>query len=368
MNPRVIVIAVLVLISVSAIGQAQEHQTKKVLLAPIKVVEGASQPKISEELAVALATRLTKEGDAQLTPFSPDSVKALESTPIDYKRIARVVKRDNMDLAIYGVLTKHPEGYSFELSVVGPDERQKPKAFYINATSMEDMVNQLDDVVAQMGKEVFNRPVVSGIKIDGNKRIEKNTILNKITIKPGDIFRRSAVGDQIKNVYDLGYFDDVQFRAEPADQGKVDLVLTVKERPFIKAIEIEGNKRLSTDTLLDALITKRHNVVSTQNIRADIAKIKAMYEKEGFFQPEIEFSVKELSRNEAKLVYEIREGKKGYLAQVTFEGRKSIPEKELREIHAREYGGKPTPTDGILPGKGVYQRSGGCASTGDRPG
>jgi outer membrane protein insertion porin family len=332
MSPRALLIAVLVLIPVLANAQAKETPSKTALMAPIKIVEGDSQPKFGDELAIALANKLQSEGDAQLTPASRELVGLLKDKQIDNRRISRMLKLDNKDLAIYGVLAKHPEGFSLEVSVVGQDEKQKAKTFFANATSMEDLINQLDDVASQIGKELFNRPVIAAVKIDGNKRVEKNTILNKITLKPGDTFRRSALGDQIRNVYDLGYFEDVQIRADPADQGKVDLVVTLKERPFIKSIEIVGNKVLSKDSILDALTTKSHNAVSMENIRADIEKIKKMYEKEGYYQPEIEYSVKELTRHEAKLVFEIREGKKGYLLHVVFEGRKSISEKELKRI------------------------------------
>ncbi len=329
MKHQVIVIAALMLIPMLA--QGQEPQTRKALILPIKVVGEQSPTRFSDELAGALATRLSAEGDAEPVP-APKLASLLEAKTPDWKPIARVVKRQTFDAGIYGTLTKQPEGYSLEIAVVGQDETRKPKLFFANATSMNDLVAQLDDLVAQIGKEVFGRPTIGSVKVEGNRRIEKNAIVNKMSVKAGDTFRRSSIAEQIRSIYELGYFDDVQIRAEKAEPDKVELVVDVKERPSIGAIEIEGNTVFTTDKLVDELTTKSRNVASIQKIKADIGKIKGLYEKEGYYETDIEFAVKELSRNEAKLVFTIREGNKSYLLHVVFDGRKSIDEKELKRI------------------------------------
>ncbi|MEW6349596.1 MAG: outer membrane protein assembly factor BamA [Thermodesulfobacteriota bacterium] len=329
MRSRVIVIAALMLIPMLA--QGQEQQTKKALVLPVKVIGEQTEPRFSNELAGALATRLSAEGDAEVIP-APALKSLFEPKTPDWKRIARVVKRQEFLAAVCGTVTKQAEGYSLEIAVVGQDESQKPKLFFANATSMDDLTGQLDDLVAQIGKEVFGRPTIGNIKIEGNRRIDKNAILNKMSVKPGDTFRRAAIAEQIRSVYDLGYFEDVQIRAEKAEQDKVELVVDVKERPSIKAIEIEGNTVFTTDKLLDELTTKSLNVVSIQKMKADIEKLKKLYEKEGYYETDIEFAVKELSRNEAKLVFTIREGAKSYLVHLVFDGRKSIDETELKRV------------------------------------
>ena len=139
------------------------------------------------------------------------------------------------------------------------------------------------------------------------------------------------MSDEIRELYGMGYFDDVQMRAEETPKGEVDLLITVKERPSIKEIEIEGNKVFSKDNILDHLTTKSLTVASVDKIHNDITKLKKMYEKEGYFQPQIEYKIKEISPNEAKLVFNIKEGSKSYLTIVAFDGRKNVPERELRK-------------------------------------
>ena len=139
-------------------------------------------------------------------------------------------------------------------------------------------------------------------------------------MKPGEVFSRTALSDEIRELYNMGYFDDVQIRAEETPTGQVDLHITLKERPSIKSIEIEGNKVFTKDELLDTLTTKSFTVASTAKIRDDIAKIKKMYEKDGYYQPKIDYEIKELTRDEAKLVFKIEEGRKSFLTEIVLEG------------------------------------------------
>jgi outer membrane protein insertion porin family len=129
----------------------------------------------------------------------------------------------------------------------------------------------------------------------------------------------------------MGYFDD-PIRAEDVAQGEVDLHITLKERPSIKTVDIEGNKVFSKDEIVDALTTKSFTVASIEKIRDDIAKIKKMYEKDGYYQPKIDYEIKELSPSEAKLIFKIDEGQKSYLTDLVLEGRKSLPESDLKKI------------------------------------
>jgi outer membrane protein insertion porin family len=215
---------------------------------------------------------------------------------------------------------------------MGKDSRQKPRTFSATGKDMEQIISRLEDLSVEIGKTVLNRPVIGSIKIEGNNRIQKEAILNKLAMKQGSPFRRSAIPDEIRDIYSMGYFEDVQIRAEPAEKGQVELHIVLKERPSIKEIQIEGNKIYSTDEILDGLTTKSFSVASLEKIRDDISKLKKMYEKKGYYQPEIDYEIKELSRNEAKLIFRIKEGRKSYLTRIIFEGRKILPEKELKEI------------------------------------
>ncbi len=322
---------IIVLVGLIAPGFVSAQSLKKVLLFPFKV----SGPGVSEgtgvDLASVLGSELSREGDMEIVSGKPFE-NVVNERQIDNARVRRLLERAGAQAAIWGTLTKLEEGYSLEAYALQQEGSTKPRFFSITGKDMADLINHVKDLATQMSALAVDRLKVGEIKIEGNKRIGRDAILNKLDVKPGDAFRKSGIGDEIRELYSMGYFDDVQMRAEETPKGEVDLLITVKERPSLKEIEIEGNKVFSRDAILDHLTTKSLTVASVDKIHNDITKLKKMYEKEGYFQPDIQYEIKEISANEAKLVFNIKEGGKSYLTIVAFDGRKNLPEKDLKKV------------------------------------
>ena len=68
------------------------------------------------------------------------------------------------------------------------------------------------------------------IEVQGNKRIETATILAKIKTKEGDIFSPSQIKEDIKTLYQLGHFEDVQVKTEGFEKG-LKVIFFIKEKP-----------------------------------------------------------------------------------------------------------------------------------------
>jgi outer membrane protein insertion porin family len=329
MKKLLLLIVALLLIPVLSSGQ--ELKFKKIMLFPFKSVTAGVGETFGSELAGVLGAELAREGDVEIVSGKPfESI--VQDRNVDPVRVARVAGRMECVAALWGKVSKLEDGFSLEVSLVLKDEPQKPRHFSADGKDVEDLIARMKDMTAEIGSAALNRPKIHEIKVEGNKRIQKDAILNKLDVKPGSPFRKSALGEEIREIYGMGYFDDVQIRTEDVAQGEVDLHITLKERPSIKTIEIEGNKLLSKDEIIDALTTKSLTVASVEKIRDDIAKIKKMYEKDGYYQPKIDYEIKELSPSEAKLTFKIDEGQKSYLTDLVLEGRKSLPEKDLKKI------------------------------------
>ncbi len=66
---------------------------------------------------------------------------------------------------------------------------------------------------------------VNKILIAGNRKTKERVIRRELVIYPGDVFRRSAILRSQREVYQLGFFEDVQLRDEPV-RGTNDINLT----------------------------------------------------------------------------------------------------------------------------------------------
>ncbi|MYF02266.1 MAG: outer membrane protein assembly factor BamA, partial [Gammaproteobacteria bacterium] len=89
---------------------------------------------------------------------------------------------------------------------------------------------------------------VEDIQVKGLLRVSTGTIFNQISMQIGDEVDALSIRTLIRELFETGYFDDVTV----ARDGN-ELVVEVKERPWIDSITIEGNKAIQTEDLLEGL-------------------------------------------------------------------------------------------------------------------
>ena len=90
--------------------------------------------------------------------------------------------------------------------------------------------------------------VVTDIRIEGLQRISPGSVFNEIPIKVNDRIDQAAIAQTSRALFKSGNFDDVQIGRD----GDV-LVITLVERPSISEINIDGNKAIKTEDLLEGL-------------------------------------------------------------------------------------------------------------------
>jgi outer membrane protein insertion porin family len=73
---------------------------------------------------------------------------------------------------------------------------------------------------------------INRIVITGNTKTHERVIRRELRIQPGDVFRRSDVLRSQREVFQLGFFNDIQLDSRTADRetGAIDLLLDVEER------------------------------------------------------------------------------------------------------------------------------------------
>jgi len=72
---------------------------------------------------------------------------------------------------------------------------------------------------------------VHRVNINGNTKTKDKVIRRELVMKPGQIFRRSALLRSQREVFQLNFFQDVQPDLIPLPDGDVDITFTVLEKP-----------------------------------------------------------------------------------------------------------------------------------------
>lgn len=85
------------------------------------------------------------------------------------------------------------------------------------------------DVDVQIREGVQAR--IGEIKIAGNLSTREKVIRRDLIVRPGEVFKRSALMRSQREVFSLGFFEDVQLTPLPGGrEGEMDLLFVVKER------------------------------------------------------------------------------------------------------------------------------------------
>ena len=114
------------------------------------------------------------------------------------------------------------------------------------------------------------------IEVQGNRRIETATILAKLRSKEGESFSPTLIKEDIKALYQLGHFEDIQVKTEGFENG-LKVIFVVKEKPLIREIIYEGNVEVSLETLKEGVTLLPRTAFNLQLINENAEKIRLKY-------------------------------------------------------------------------------------------
>jgi len=187
---------------------------------------------------------------------------------------------------------------------------------------------------AQAPPESQPRPIViKDIAVQGNRRVQEAVILGRVTAKIGNPFVPTRLADDIRNVFALGFFDDVQLKVEDFEGG-VKLVFAVVERPFVRDVVFAGNKKLDSAALQEKIDLKLGGVYNPVDVNRAAEKLKEYYEQEGYFEVAIAPDVQRLPDGDVSVTFRIAEGRKIKIERIVIEGAHGVTPKEIKAVMA----------------------------------
>ena len=173
-------------------------------------------------------------------------------------------------------------------------------------------------------------PIVTLIEVQGNRRIETATILAKIKTKEGAVFSPSQIKDDIKVLYQLGHFEDVQVKTEGFESG-LKVIFVVKEKPLIREITFEGNDAITTEKLKEGLTLLPRTAFNLQIIQENAEKIRLKYQDEGYYDAIVVPVITELRGGDRNVLFHIEEGGKVKLTDIIITGNKALTADEIKK-------------------------------------
>jgi outer membrane protein insertion porin family len=180
---------------------------------------------------------------------------------------------------------------------------------------------------------VAQAATVSQIVVNGNQRVENETVLSYMQINVGDQVDSFKIDESIKSLFQSGLFRDVQVRQEGSA-----LIVTVAENPLISVVNFEGNEGIDDLALSKEVEVRERMIFTKARVASDNRRIIDLYRKQGFYNVTVEPKMIRLADNRINLVFEINEGGKTRIRNITFSGNNSFRATTLRNaIATKEY-------------------------------
>lgn len=169
---------------------------------------------------------------------------------------------------------------------------------------------------------------VADVQVRGNRRIETNAILARVSSKPGEPFSPSRLSRDVRDVYGLGFFRNVRVLSEDSIDGRI-LIFEVEENPIVRQVSITGNDSLSSDKIRDNLTLTTGSTLDLPLLFENRERVEALYRAEGYYLARVNHRIEELPGDAVAIDFEVSEGKKLRLQEIEFLGNEHFSDDEL---------------------------------------
>ncbi len=193
--------------------------------------------------------------------------------------------------------------------------------------------------------EVLENPIINRIVFEGNKKLDREDLMEEVRLRPRIVYTRSKVRADVQRMLELyrrkGRFAAViEPKAIQLEQNRVDLVFEIEEGPKTKVRKINfvGNHAFSDGDLIDEMITKESrwwkiftstDTYDPDQLAYDQTQLREYYLNEGYADFRIISAVAELTPNREDFIvtFVVEEGE-------VYEFGELKVESEIRDINA----------------------------------
>jgi len=171
--------------------------------------------------------------------------------------------------------------------------------------------------------------IVRDMRVEGLQRIAEGTVFNYLPINVGDRVDSIRIQESIRALYNQGLFDDIEMRHDGDT-----LIVVVSERPTIESFEIDGNKDIKTEDLMESLRAvglAKGRTFDRSVLDSVQSFMREQYYDRGKYGVAVDTSVLDRPNNTVRVKIDVVEGDRAKIRQVNIVGNTIYEEKDIRE-------------------------------------
>jgi outer membrane protein insertion porin family len=169
---------------------------------------------------------------------------------------------------------------------------------------------------------------IDSIRVIGNRRIPKETVLARLFTHPGDPYDPISIERDFNSLWNTGYFENLRIEREDTEKGVI-LDIFVKEKPTIREINYKGLNAVSTSDVLDRF--KKEKVGLTVESQYDPAKIlrattvlKEILSEHGHQFATVKLDIKDIPPASVQVNFNVKEGPTVKVGTIKFTGNEHL--------------------------------------------
>ncbi len=327
-----LLLAILLAVTATAPAWAQDDIViKKVAVLPFPVLAREPQELWGRKVREEFQERLKAEG---LTVLPPEEVDKAVPRPADIlpdPAAREAGQKLNADVVVSGRLLVVGDLLTVEARIVDVSGRTPPATLKAEGPGLRALTGVSRQLAQDTAQKIVGREKIARIEVKGNRRIEKDAVLGVMQTREGDILAPARLREDLKAIYKLGYFTTVKLDVSDTPAGRV-LTVIVEEKPAIREIRVQGNRKLKQKKILEVVDLKPFSIASEAAIRQSVNKILKLYSDEGFAEATVDYRLDPVTPTEVNLTFLVNEGGKVFVKQIRFEGNTAIKSKDLKKV------------------------------------
>ncbi len=322
----------------SSAGASSEGSTNgsvqsNTLFLPLNIITGEDSLHLSVQADKELDAAVAVSAQKYIGRDEAKTKVSYDSWPPSFQSLGIFAADSSIEYVVAGSITRFGSRLSVDIISYDLLDADGSRSFYKEAESVEELSLVLKDLVDKVLAHTGRLNRIYAIKITGNRRIDSGAILRNVRNRAGDYYNHAQLRNDLKSIFKMGYFNDVQISVEDGADGK-SVIYHVIEKEVIGTVAITGEKDLKAEDIREVITVAPNTIVNPREIREAASNIRQFYKEKGYYDTEVTTKLTYPKKDYVDISFDIKEGVKVYIKEIAIDGNKAFSDKEIKKILA----------------------------------
>lgn len=324
-------LAIAVLLTVFTLSGQSAEREKSTLILPLQVSTLTEATVLANKADTILSETALRFGFTFLPRSQAEKIVSYQDnwppTPASLREVAELREYNNL---VIGSLTEIAGQISLDLRVVDLLAEGDEQYYTTHQGTLADLENLSEQGLTKVAAFTSRETIIASITPEGNNKIDAGAILQNIRTQPGDLYDPAKLRQDLRAIYAMGYFDDIQIEVREDKEGKT-VIFRVDEKPVIKSLVFTGMDELKEETVKEVVTIKEQSILNPTRIKKDREAVQLLYKTKGYYNTEVKVDITYPNEDSAVITFNIDEGPKIYIKKISFQGNVTFDDDDLED-------------------------------------